>query len=106
MVGGAIGTVVTWSVAGYLVESVGWDYAFYVPAILSGCFTIIWFITTFDEPSSHPRISMEEKEYIENSLLGVTYTKVNWSLPSRKHISETQSIEFIFVALAATMACS
>ncbi|XP_037025020.1 sialin-like [Bradysia coprophila] len=75
LVGGAIGTVVTWSVAGYLVESVGWDYAFYVPAILSGCFTIVWFITTFDDPASHPRISTEEKEYIENSLLGVTYTK-------------------------------
>lgn len=77
MVGGAIGTVVTWSVAGYLVESVGWDYAFYVPAILSGGFTIVWFITTFDDPASHPRISMKEKEFIENSLIGVTYTKVN-----------------------------
>lgn len=77
MVGGAIGTVATWSLAGYLVESVGWDYAFYVPAILTGCFTVIWFVTTFDDPATHPRISSKEKEYIESSLLGITHQKVN-----------------------------
>lgn len=77
LVGGAIGTVVTWSVAGYLVESVGWDYAFYVPALLTACFTIVWFLTTFDDPATHPRITMKEKEYIENSLLGISHVKVN-----------------------------
>lgn len=82
MVGGAIGTVATWSIAGYLVESVGWDYAFYVPAILTGCFTIIWFLTTFDDPATHPRITTKEKEYIENSLLGITHVKVRPLTPT------------------------
>lgn len=31
LLGGAIGTVVTWSLTGPLIENFGWDYAFYVP---------------------------------------------------------------------------
>ncbi len=84
----------TWSFAGYLVESVGWDYAFYVPAILTACFTIVWFLTTFDAPSMHPRISTKEKEYIENSLLGVTYVKVNL-MPSKFPFGKYLSLRFI-----------
>lgn len=87
MVGGAIGTVATWSIAGYLVESIGWDYAFYVPALLTGCFTIAWFLTTYDDPATHPRISAKEKEYIESSLCGITHVKVN----QRRSFSERKT---------------
>lgn len=34
LLGGAIGTVVTWSLTGPLIENLGWDYAFYVPGKL------------------------------------------------------------------------
>ncbi|KAI5642163.1 major facilitator superfamily domain-containing protein [Phthorimaea operculella] len=33
LLGGAIGTVVTWSLTGPLIENFGWDYAFYVPGV-------------------------------------------------------------------------
>lgn len=33
LLGGAIGTVVTWSLTGPLIENFGWDYAFYIPGM-------------------------------------------------------------------------
>lgn len=76
MVGGAIGTVVTWPLAGALIEQVGWDFGFYVPAILVAILSLVWFFVTYDSPSRHPTILLEEKEYIESRLTGITPTKV------------------------------
>lgn len=76
LVGGAIGTVTTWPLAGWLIEAFGWEFAFYVPAILAGVFTLAWFFVTFASPASHPRIAPEEKEYIERCLTGITRTRV------------------------------
>lgn len=98
----------TWSIAGYLVESAGWQYAFYVPAILTGCFTVIWFITTFDDPAKHPRITKQEKEYIENSLLGITHVKVIIAIHffiRRKYNFMPQFIKCICIALASIVTC-
>lgn len=76
LVGGAIGTVTTWPLAGWLIETVGWEFAFYVPAILAAGLTICWYLITFDSPAVHPRIAPEEREYIEKSLIGISRTKV------------------------------
>lgn len=77
LVGGAIGTVTTWPLAGWLIEALGWDFAFYVPAILAAFMTLSWYLITFDSPAKHPRIAPKEKEYIEKSLTGISRTK-NW----------------------------
>lgn len=76
LVGGAIGTVTTWPLAGWLIEAIGWQFAFYVPAILAAGLTISWYFITFDSPAKHPRIAPEEKEYIEKCLIGISRTKV------------------------------
>lgn len=34
LLGGAIGTVVTWSLTGPVIEAFGWDYAFYIPGTI------------------------------------------------------------------------
>lgn len=76
LVGGAIGTVTTWALAGWLIETIGWDFGFYVPAILVAAFTILWYFVIFDAPRQHPTIRTEEKEFIEMTLTGITPTKV------------------------------
>lgn len=76
LVGGAIGTVTTWALAGWLIETIGWDFGFYVPAILVAAFTIVWYLVVFDMPRQHPRIGTDEKEFIERTLVGITPTKV------------------------------
>lgn len=68
LLGGTFGTVATWPLAGILMESFGWAYAFYVPAIITFIVTFLWFCTVYDSPAHHPRISTDEKEYIEKAL--------------------------------------
>ena len=63
-----IGTAVTLIVSGYLINAGvmgGWPSVFYV----SGHATIVWFVLwallAFSHPSDHPRISREEKSYLD-----------------------------------------
>lgn len=67
-----IGTVITWSICGVLIEHFGWKWAFYVPAIACTLFTMLWMYIVHDSPTQHPRITPQERDYIADSQRGVT----------------------------------
>ncbi|CAB3234050.1 unnamed protein product [Arctia plantaginis] len=68
MMGGTLGTVVTWSLTGPLMEKFGWASAFYVPGVLTLVWCGFWWYLVADTPSEHPRISESEKKYISEAL--------------------------------------
>lgn len=68
MMGGTLGTVVTWSLTGPLMERFGWASAFYVPAALTFVWCFFWWYLVADTPSDHPRISDAERKYILEAL--------------------------------------
>ncbi|XP_061379217.1 uncharacterized transporter slc-17.2-like isoform X2 [Danaus plexippus] len=68
MMGGTLGTVVTWSLTGPLLERFGWASAFYVPAGLTFIWCGFWWYLVADTPSEHPRISASERKYILDAL--------------------------------------
>lgn len=68
LLGGTFGTVITWPVAGILMETLGWVWAFYVPGLVTALFTFAWYYVISDTPADHPRISCEEMEFIEHSI--------------------------------------
>ncbi|CAF4930865.1 unnamed protein product [Pieris macdunnoughi] len=68
LLGGAIGTVVTWSLTGPLIETFGWDFAFYVPGIIAALWCVAWWFLVYDSPVLHPRISEAEKAYILEAI--------------------------------------
>lgn len=68
LLGGTFGTVITWPLAGILVESCGWSWAFYVPALITFVITFLWYTIVYDTPAEHPRIDSAEREYIEKAL--------------------------------------
>ncbi|CAH2043611.1 unnamed protein product, partial [Iphiclides podalirius] len=68
LLGGAIGTVVTWSLTGPLIENFGWDYAFYIPGIIAIVWSAFWWFLVYDSPVKHPRISDKEKKYILDAI--------------------------------------
>lgn len=63
-----VGTVIDWSMSGHIIEQYGWKYAFYVVSLMFGIFTVIWLFIIYDSPSTHPRITNKEKEYILSKL--------------------------------------
>lgn len=75
MFGSPIGIATTWSMAGLLIETVGWIYAFYVPALMIAIFTVVLYIIIYDSPALHPRITTQEKEYIESHLKELSIDK-------------------------------
>nr|XP_022916487.1 sialin-like [Onthophagus taurus] len=68
LLGGTLGTVITWPLLGAILESMGWSWAFFIPGIIVLLWCTLWFILVSDTPEDHPRISEEEKKYIAKSV--------------------------------------
>lgn len=80
LMGGNFGTVITWPLVGIIIESIGWVYGFYIPAVLTALAAFFWWYNVTDTPSEHPRIKEAEKKFIEDSFQGkVSHQKL--SLP-------------------------
>lgn len=75
LLGGLLGTVFTWSTLGIVIENFGWKYGFYIPSVIALFLTLLWYIIVADSPEVHPRISKDEREFIQNSL-GNSVSKV------------------------------
>jgi ACS family sodium-dependent inorganic phosphate cotransporter len=72
-------------VCGYLIASVGWESVFYVTGVVGLVWSVAWFFVVFDSPAQHPRISQEERLYIESAIGEATsHGKVHLHLLSVK----------------------
>lgn len=74
MMASSLGAAVTLPVCGYLISSFGWKSVFYVTGVVGTVWAISWFLFVFDSPSQHPRITREEREYLENAI-GISSTQ-------------------------------
>lgn len=58
------GGLVGLALSGVLVKAGGWDLVFYFFGGISMIWVIPWVYLTHNSPSTHPRISDEERDYI------------------------------------------
>lgn len=63
-----LGTLIDWSMSGYIIEYLGWHYAFYIVSVILGIHLILWIFVVYDSPMNHPRISATEKDFILSKL--------------------------------------
>ena len=95
--GAQAGTVIAMPLSGVLADDVGWESVFYV----FGGFGVVWFIfwafLTFDTPSSHPRISNEEKDYIESRIPSMNEGS---NLPFPPLLKIATSVPFLALTMA------
>ncbi|XP_069692007.1 sialin isoform X2 [Periplaneta americana] len=77
MMASSLGAAITMPVCGYLIASLGWESVFYVTGVVGLLWSIAWFFLVFDSPAQHPRITDEERRYIENSIGSATSHKVH-----------------------------
>lgn len=82
-----IGAVIDWSMSGHIIEQYGWQYAFYVVAVIFGIFAVIWVTFVYDSPHKHPKITHEEREFI--------LSKLNTTGAKKKVFQERNSIPSI-----------
>ncbi|XP_067012655.2 putative inorganic phosphate cotransporter isoform X1 [Anabrus simplex] len=87
--GGYLGTVICMPVSGLLCAmefADGWPLVFYVFGGLGILWYIPWLFLVYDSPAQHPRISPEERRYIEASI-GTVPQKKKLPIPWRQLLS-------------------
>ncbi|KAI4490216.1 hypothetical protein M0802_010850 [Mischocyttarus mexicanus] len=80
MMASSLGAAITLPICGYLIASFGWESVFYVTGTIGLTWSIAWFYFVYDSPSQHPRISVEERNYIEESI-GTTSSIKHFPVP-------------------------
>lgn len=68
LLGGTLGTVVTWPLTGFIIEKFGWRFGFYVSSAFAMVIALLWFFLVSDAPATHPRITKRERDFIEKSI--------------------------------------
>ncbi|XP_048258784.1 uncharacterized transporter slc-17.2-like [Haliotis rufescens] len=72
--GGTLSQIVLFTMSGYLCTlslDNGWPFIFYVTGGACVVWCGMWCLTVFDSPDVHPRISFKERQYINNTRVGV-----------------------------------
>ncbi|KAL0112804.1 hypothetical protein PUN28_012219 [Cardiocondyla obscurior] len=100
MMASSLGAAVTMLMCGFLIASLGWESVFYVTGVIGIIWSVTWFLLVFDSPSQHPRISAEERHFIENAI-GTTTTTKHLPIPWRELITSKP-----VWAIVITHACS
>ena len=66
--GASLGTLIIFTLSGYLADNLGWETVFYVTGGLSLVWVGFWFLLVSDTPAEHKMITTQEREYIETSI--------------------------------------
>nr|CAD7596519.1 unnamed protein product [Timema genevievae] len=97
-----LGTLCAMFTAGKIVATFGWQGPFYLNGILAVPYFISWMYLVYDSPNKHPRISEEEKNFLESSkeiddrvIPMAPWIKIVINLPFWAHISVNMSVAWI-----------
>lgn len=90
-----MGTIVSLPVSGVLSSSVGWESVFYLFGGISAFWCLAWFLLIADDPASHPRISLEEKQFIQANTMVTARSQSKAKLKIAPYGRIMNSIPFI-----------
>ena len=68
--GASIGTLVIFTLAGYIADTLGWPAVFYVTGASSLVWSLAWLLLVADTPATHPYISSQEREFVMTAVGG------------------------------------
>ncbi|XP_063702245.1 sialin isoform X2 [Culicoides brevitarsis] len=63
--GFSIGIGLTYPICGFIIAHWGWRYVFYFTGSVGMLWCVIWYFLAFNSPAEHPRITEQEREYID-----------------------------------------
>ncbi|KAL7630250.1 UNVERIFIED_CONTAM: hypothetical protein RMT77_019607 [Armadillidium vulgare] len=66
--GGQAGTILAFPMAASIINSLGWEYVFYIQASITIIWAIAWFVLVTDKPEDFRWISESEKEYLKKTI--------------------------------------
>merc|ERR1719510_185678 len=103
-----LATIVNYPLSSFLCESgldEGWPMVFYVPGIAGLVLTFSFPFVVYNKPSEHPRISLEEKKYLNESCK-ITTSKNNSlnSIPWRQ-MATSRPMHALWITHVAFLWC-
>ncbi|KAJ8668805.1 hypothetical protein QAD02_000064 [Eretmocerus hayati] len=66
--GFSFGIGITYPLAGFIIANFGWRVVFYTTGSIGIIWCFFWYLYAFDSPTTHPRISSQEFQYIQGSV--------------------------------------
>ena len=87
--GCSVGPVITLPLCGWILTTWGWPAVFYTTGLLAVIFYGFWQYLVYNTPEEHPRISPEEKKFLEENLKDVS-TGETGPLPWKKALTSVQ----------------
>merc|ERR1719270_1572678 len=100
--GSVFGLMLTYPMCGALVDAYGWESAYYVIGGITSVWFLFWCIFVYDTPDSHPRISEEEREYINNELQKNVNDKEKLPVPWKSIMTSVPFIGLMITDFANT----
>ncbi|CAH0557664.1 unnamed protein product [Brassicogethes aeneus] len=64
----SLGVAIAFPICGYLIFYSGWEVVFYFTGSVGLLWSLAWFYCIYDSPAQHPRISCEEKCFIDGRM--------------------------------------
>ena len=74
--GAQFGTIISLPVSGLIAANINWESIFYFFGGLGCVWFVFWILLIFNSPQTHPRISMEERFYIESNIIQTSQGKL------------------------------
>ncbi|KAM3715974.1 putative vesicular glutamate transporter eat-4 [Dirofilaria immitis] len=96
--GSYAGAVIGLPVSAWLVSYIHWSAPFYVYGFAGVIWAVFWFALTFESPTFHPTITMEEKKYILDTIGPVSTTHPTLKSIPWKAILQSKPVYAIIVA--------
>ena len=62
--------MVNFPMSGYIAAELGWEAAFYIEGGLAVAAVLLWLLLVYESPAQHPRISTQERLFIEATADG------------------------------------
>lgn len=66
--GSSMGVAITFPLFGFVISWTSWEWVYHLCGIIGVLWFVAWWYFVYDSPAQHPRISLEERTYIEKSL--------------------------------------
>lgn len=66
--GSSMGVALTFPLFGIVISWTSWEWVYHLSAVLGVLWFIGWTYFVYDSPAEHPRISVDERNYIEKAL--------------------------------------
>ena len=84
--GSQAGTIIAFPLSAAIIDAWGWEAVFYVQAVATMVWCVLWFLLVSDRPEGFRWISDAELEYILLAQGDSKHKKVNRNIKLFKHI--------------------